>query len=156
MNRVVITGMGAITPLGNDVASFWDGLKNGKNGIDFITKFDTKDIDVHVAAEVKGFDPTLYMDRKEAKRMDLFCQYGIAAALQAVEHSGITQENTDFDRFGVIVSSGIGGLSVSTSLEFPVIHSKSACSAVRARSRSVLGIMNPPSLSWSSVSCNIV
>jgi beta-ketoacyl-acyl-carrier-protein synthase II len=110
MNRVVITGMGAITPLGNDVASFWDGLKNGKNGIDFITKFDTKDIDVHVAAEVKGFDPTLYMDRKEAKRMDLFCQYGIAAALQAVEHSGITQENTDFDRFGVIVSSGIGGL----------------------------------------------
>ena len=110
MNRVVITGMGAITPLGNDVASFWDGLKNGKNGIDFITKFDTKDIDVHVAAEVKGFDPTLYMDRKEAKRMDLFCQYGIAAALQAVEHSGITHENTDFDRFGVIVSSGIGGL----------------------------------------------
>ena len=110
MNRVVITGMGAITPLGNDVASYWDGLKNGKNGIDFITKFDTKDIDVHVAAEVKGFDPTLYMDRKEAKRMDLFCQYGIAAALQAVENSGITTENTDFDRFGVIVGSGIGGL----------------------------------------------
>lgn len=115
MNRVVITGMGAITPLGNDVASFWKGLRNGQSGITTITKFDTKDLDVHVAAEVKDFDATLYMDRKEAKRMDLFCQYGIAAAVQAVEDSGITPENTDYDRFGVMVGSGIGGLNVMES-----------------------------------------
>ena len=112
MNRVVITGMGAITPLGNDVGSFWEGLKEGKNGIAPITKFDKKDLDVHVAAEVKDFDATKYMDRKEAKRMDLFCQYGLAAAMQAVEDSGITPENTDYDRFGVMVGSGIGGLTV--------------------------------------------
>ena len=67
-----------------------------------------KDLDVHVAAEVKDFDATKYMDRKEAKRMDLFCQYGLAAAMQAVEDSGITPENTDYDRFGVMVGSGIG------------------------------------------------
>ena len=115
MNRVVITGMGAITPLGNDVASFWEGLKEGKNGIAPITKFDKKDLDVHVAAEVKDFDATKYMDRKEAKRMDLFCQYGLAAAIQAVEDSGITPENTDYDRFGVMVGSGIGGLTVMES-----------------------------------------
>lgn len=115
MNRVVITGMGAITPLGNDVTSFWEGLKEGKNGIAPITKFDKKDLDVHVAAEVKDFDATKYMDRKEAKRMDLFCQYGLAAAIQAVEDSGITPENTDYDRFGVMVGSGIGGLTVMES-----------------------------------------
>ena len=115
MNRVVITGMGAITPLGNDVASFWEGLKEGKNGIAPITKFDKKDLDVYVAAEVKDFDATKYMDRKEAKRMDLFCQYGLAAAMQAVEDSGITPENTDYDRFGVMVGSGIGGLTVMES-----------------------------------------
>ena len=115
MNRVVITGMGAITPLGNDVNSFWEGLKEGKNGIAPITKFDKKDLDVHVAAEVKDFDATKYMDRKEAKRMDLFCQYGLAAAIQAVEDSGITPENTDYDRFGVMVGSGIGGLTVMES-----------------------------------------
>ena len=115
MNRVVITGMGAITPLGNDVGSFWEGLKEGKNGIAPITKFDKKDLDVHVAAEVKDFDATKYMDRKEAKRMDLFCQYGLAAAIQAVEDSGITPENTDYDRFGVMVGSGIGGLTVMES-----------------------------------------
>ena len=115
MNRVVITGMGAITPLGNDVSSFWEGLKEGKNGIAPITKFDKKDLDVHVAAEVKDFDATKYMDRKEAKRMDLFCQYGLAAAIQAVEDSGITPENTDCDRFGVMVGSGIGGLTVMES-----------------------------------------
>ena len=88
MNRVVITGMGAITPLGNDVASFWEGLKEGKNGIAPITKFDKKDLDVHVAAEVKDFDATKYMDRKEAKRMDLFCQsklLKIAVLLQKIQ-----------------------------------------------------------------------
>ena len=115
MNRVVITGMGAITPLGNDVTSFWEGLKEGKNGIAPITKFDKKDLDVHVAAEVKDFDATKYMDRKEAKRMDLFCQYGLAAAIQVDEDSGITPENTDYDRFGVMVGSGIGGLTVMES-----------------------------------------
>lgn len=115
MNRVVITGMGAITPLGNDVATFWNNLKEGVNGIAPITKFDKKDLDVHVAAEVKNFNAADYMDRKEAKRMDLFSQYGVAAALEAVKDSGITPDNTDFDRFGVIVGSGIGGLTVMES-----------------------------------------
>ena len=85
MNRVVITGMGAITPLGNTVEAFWDGIKNGKNGIAPITRFDASETGISVAAEVKDFDPKLYMDRKEFKRMDLYSQYAVAAAVQAVE-----------------------------------------------------------------------
>ncbi len=111
MNRVVITGMGAITPLGNTVDEFWSGLKAGKNGIGPITKFDASETGISVAGETKDFDPTLYMKRKIAKRMDEFSQYGVAAAVQAVETSGIDLEKTDMDRFGVIVGSGIGGLN---------------------------------------------
>lgn len=110
MKRVVITGMGAVTPLGNTVEEFWDGLKNGKNGIAPITKFDASETGITVAAEVKDFDPTLYMGRKEYRRMDLYSQYAVAAAVQAVADSGLDVEAIDVSRFGVIIGSGIGGL----------------------------------------------
>ncbi|AQS53284.1 3-oxoacyl-[acyl-carrier-protein] synthase 2 [Jeotgalibaca dankookensis] len=110
MKRVVITGMGAVTPLGNTVEEFWDGLKNGKNGIAPITKFDASETGITVAAEVKDFDPTLYMGRKEYRRMDLYSQYAVAAAVQAVADSGLDVEAIDASRFGVIIGSGIGGL----------------------------------------------
>lgn len=108
--RVVITGMGAITPIGNNVLEFWHNIKNSNIGIDEITKFDTEKYKVKLAAEVKNFDPTNYMDKKEAKRMDAFCQYAIAAAKEALTNSGllITKENED--RIGVSIGSGIGGL----------------------------------------------
>ena len=107
-NRVVITGMGAVTPLGNTVDEFWDGLKAGKNGIAPITKFDATETGITVAGELKDFDATNYMQRKISKRMDEFSRYGVAAAVQAVEESGIDREKTDMNRFGVIVGSGIG------------------------------------------------
>lgn len=106
--RVVVTGLGAVTPLGNDVASYWDGLKNGKNGIDLITRFDTADLKAKLAGEVKDFDPKQYMDAKMVRQTDRFQQYAIAAALQAAEDSGI-KENIAADRFGVYFGSGIGG-----------------------------------------------
>ena len=110
-NRVVMTGMGAVTPLGNTVDEFWDGLKAGKNGIAPITKFDATETGITVAGELKDFDATNYMPRKISKRMDEFSRYGVAAAVQAVEESGIDREKTDMNRFGVIVGSGIGGLN---------------------------------------------
>lgn len=108
--RVVITGMGALTPIGNNINEFWDGLKNGKNGIDFITRFDTTESKVKCAGEVKGFDPTTVVDKKEVKRNDLFSIYAMAAADEAVAMSGIDLESVDKHRLGVIVGSGIGGL----------------------------------------------
>lgn len=108
--RVVITGMGAITPLGNDSESFWDGVKSGKCGIDRITAFDTAELKVKLAAEVKNFNPEDYLDKKEAKRMDRFCQLALGAADEAVKNSGIDLENIDHERFGVIFGTGIGGL----------------------------------------------
>lgn len=108
--RVVITGMGAITPVGNNVDDFWNSIKNGVSGIDFIKSFDTTDFKVKIAAEVKDFDPTLYVQKKELKRNDLVSIYGIAAATQAVEDSKLNLDEIDKDRFGVIVGSGIGGM----------------------------------------------
>lgn len=108
--RVVITGMGAITPIGNNIAEFWDGLKNGKNGINLITRFDTAESKVKCAGEVKNFDPTTVVDKKEVKRNDLFSIYAMAAADEAVEMSGIDLESIDRERLGVIIGSGIGGL----------------------------------------------
>lgn len=110
-DRVVITGMGAITPLGNDVNSFWNGIKEGRSGIDYITHFDTEKFKVKVAAEVKDFKPEDYIDRKEARRMDRYCQFAMAAAKEAVEDAGLDLENMDRERLGVLVGSGIGGLS---------------------------------------------
>lgn len=114
MKRVVITGMGAITPVGCDVESFWSSLKSGKNGIDYITKFDTSEYRVKLAAELKDFDPLLYMEKGEIRKTDKFVQYAIAAATQAVSDSGI-MENIDPDRFGVYYGSGIGGFDTFVS-----------------------------------------
>lgn len=108
--RVVVTGMGAITPLGSTVEDFWNGIKAGECGIDFIQKFDTTDFKVKIGAEVKGFDPEQYMSKKDVKRNDPFSVYGLAAAVQAFEDSGMDMEKEDASRVGVIVGSGIGGL----------------------------------------------
>ncbi|OJF92499.1 beta-ketoacyl-ACP synthase II [Alkalibacterium sp. 20] len=110
MEKVVVTGLGAITPLGNSVEEFWTGLKTGKNGIVPLTKFDGEAINVSVAGEVKDFQARDLMDRKLAKRMDPFSQYGVAAALEAMKDSGLDEFAFDADRLGVIVGSGIGGL----------------------------------------------
>ncbi len=110
--RVVITGLGAVTPVGNDVEAFWNNIKNGIPGIDFIKAFDTENFKVKLAAEVKEFDPLKYIDRKEAKRMDVFCQFALASAIQAVEDSKLDIENMAKERFGVIVGSGIGGIGI--------------------------------------------
>ncbi|MGO4937303.1 beta-ketoacyl-ACP synthase II [Fundicoccus sp. Sow4_H7] len=109
MNRVVITGIGTVSPIGNDVQSFWDSMTNNRSGIAEIKKFDAENTGISVAAEVKNFDPTLTMDRKEYKRMDLFSQYGVAAAAEALEMSGYNIEENPY-RVGTLVSSGIGGL----------------------------------------------
>ena len=110
MRRVVITGLGAITPIGNDAKEFWKGIKEGKCGIDEITKVDTSDLKVKLAAEVKGFKPEDYFDRRSARRMDLFTQYAVVASREALKESGISEENTDMTRVGAIIGSGIGGL----------------------------------------------
>ncbi|MBE6571380.1 MAG: beta-ketoacyl-[acyl-carrier-protein] synthase II [Ruminococcaceae bacterium] len=108
MKRVVITGLGAITPVGCDVESFWDSLKNGKSGIDLIKSFDTTDYRAKLAGEVRDFDPTLYMEKGEVRRTDRFVQFALASAAQAVADSGI-EGNIDSERFGVYFGSGIGG-----------------------------------------------
>ena len=107
--RVVITGMGAITPIGNDVDTFWNNAKSGKLGIDFITLIDQDLIDVKIAAEVKDFDPDTLIGKKESKRLDRFAQFGLVAAEEAIKDSGIDLEKEDLDRFGVMLGSGIGG-----------------------------------------------
>ncbi len=112
MERVVITGMGAITPVGNDVETFWESLKAGKCGIGPITKFDTTDYKVKLAAEVKDFDITKYVDKREARHMDISCHYAIAAAQEAVDQAGLKEGNFDPYRTGVIYGSGVGGLQV--------------------------------------------
>lgn len=111
MTRVVITGMGAITPIGNDVTEYCDNLFQGKSGIAPITKFDATETGVTNAGEVKDFDATLRVGKKTAKRMDLFSQYAVDSALQAVKQAQITSENTASKDLGVIFSSGIGGLT---------------------------------------------
>ena len=108
--RVVITGMGAVTPVGNTVGAFWDSLKNGVCGIEKLTKFDTTDFKVNIGGEVKDFDAEQYIDKKEIKRNDQFTVYGVAAAIQALEDSGLDMEKEDAVRVGVLVGSGIGGL----------------------------------------------
>ena len=111
MTRVVITGMGAITPLGNDVQTFTANAYAGKVGIGSITKFDAEETGITVAGEVKDFDPAEKVGKKAAKRMDLFSQYAVASAVEAVEQAGLTEENTRSEDLGVIYGSGIGGLT---------------------------------------------
>ncbi|MBE7043165.1 MAG: beta-ketoacyl-[acyl-carrier-protein] synthase II [Ruminococcaceae bacterium] len=108
MRKVVITGMGAVTPIGNDVPSLWDAMMKGTNGIAPITRFDTTDFKATLAAEVKDFNPEPYLSKGEVRKTDLFVQYGIVAAQQAVEDSQIT-EHIDPKRFGVYFGSGVGG-----------------------------------------------
>ena len=110
--RVVVTGLGMLTPLGNDVASTWQGLLNGQSGIGPITHFDTTDFGTKFAGLIKDFDATDYMAKKDTKKMDLFIQYGIAAGLQALDDSGLEITEQNADRVGVAVGSGIGGLSL--------------------------------------------
>ncbi len=108
--RVVVTGMGAITPIGLSVDEFWEGVKEQKTGFGYITKFDTADYKCKIAAEVKGFEGKNYMDFKAAKRMELFSQYAVAATKEALEQAGIDMEKEDPYRVGVSIGSGIGSL----------------------------------------------
>lgn len=108
--RVVVTGLGAVTPLGNNVQEFWEGLCGGRSGISHITRFDTQDFPIRIAGEVKGFDPLNYVDKKEVKKMDTFIHYAIAAGEMALQDTGIKLDNLDKDRAGVIVGSEAGGL----------------------------------------------
>ena len=108
--RVVVTGMGAITPIGLSVEEFWNGVKEGRTGFGEITKFDASEYKCKLAAEVKGFEGKNYMDFKAAKRMELFCQYAVAATKEAMEDAGLDMEKEDAFRVGVSVGSGIGSL----------------------------------------------
>ncbi|MEM0514718.1 beta-ketoacyl-ACP synthase II [Pseudoalteromonas sp. YIC-827] len=110
--RVVVTGLGMLTPLGNDVASTWQGLLNGQSGIGAITHFDTTDFGTKFAGLIKDFDAEAYMAKKDAKKMDLFIQYGIAAGIQALDDSGLEVTEANAERIGVAVGSGIGGLTL--------------------------------------------
>lgn len=112
MERVVLTGMGAVTPLGNSVPAYWDGLKNGVNGIKTITSFDTTGYKATVAGEIRDFDPLTFLDKKEAAHMDRNCQFALAAAKEAMEQSGLMESGIDPFRVGTFISSGIGGLQV--------------------------------------------
>jgi 3-oxoacyl-[acyl-carrier-protein] synthase II len=109
--RVVVTGLGAITPIGNTVKDFWEGLVNGKNGAGEITRFDSALYKTHFACEVKGYNPDDFFDKKTARKYDLFAQFDIVAADEAIADSGITPENTNFDEVGVLLTSGIGGVN---------------------------------------------
>lgn len=108
--RVVVTGLGAITPIGKTVPEMWEGIKEGRCGIDKLTAFDNSKFKTKLASEIKGYDPTEYFEAKQAKRFDKSSQFALIAAREALKDSGITSENTDLERVGVVVSSGIGGI----------------------------------------------
>ena len=110
MRRVVVTGMGAVTPIGIGVENFWNSVKEKRTGFDKITKFDTTGFKASLAAEIKDFDPKEFMDFKAARRMELFCQYAVAAAAEAMKNAGIDMEKEDPYRVGCYVGSGIGSL----------------------------------------------
>ncbi|MEM6336761.1 MAG: beta-ketoacyl-ACP synthase II, partial [Bacteroidota bacterium] len=110
--RVVVTGLGALTPIGNSVEAFWNGMMEGRSGAGPITHFDAEAFDTKFACEVKDFDPLEYMDRKMARRLDPFTQYGLAVAKQAVEDANLTGDGVDPSTVGVIFGSGIGGIQI--------------------------------------------
>ena len=110
MRRVVVTGLGAITPIGINIEQYWEGLKSGTSGSDWITHFDAEKFKTRFACEIKGYDPKDYFDRKEARKLDLYAQFAMIAADQAVKDSGIDLEKIDKDESGVIWASGIGGI----------------------------------------------
>ena len=110
--RVVITGLGTVNPVGNDVASFWEGIREGRSGVGRITRFDASALEVKIAAEVKGFNPDQWMDAKAARKMALFSQYAVAATAQALKDAGLDRESIDPFRTGIYVGNGIGGYEV--------------------------------------------
>ncbi len=110
--RVVVTGLGAITPIGNTLADYWQGLMEARNGIGPITRFDASDQACRFGGEVKDFDPTQFLDRKEAKRMDRFCHFAVAASQQAVNDAKLVINELNADEIGVLIGTGIGGLKV--------------------------------------------
>ncbi|MER3470509.1 MAG: beta-ketoacyl-[acyl-carrier-protein] synthase II [Chitinophagaceae bacterium] len=110
LKRVVVTGIGALTPIGNSLAEYWDNLRNGVSGCDFITLFDASKFKTRFACEVKSFDPAAHLDKKEARKVDRFTQLAIVASDQAVADAGINENNVNLDRVGVVFASGIGGL----------------------------------------------
>ncbi len=120
--RIVVTGIGALTPIGNNVETYWNSLINGVSGADMITQFDASKFKTKFACEIKGFDPTAFMDRKEARKLDRFAQIALVASDQAVLDAGITKENVDHDRVGVIFASGIGGLTTFTEEVTNFVH----------------------------------
>tara|TARA_Y100000815_G_scaffold270038_1_gene293926 strand:+ start:8913 stop:10154 length:1242 start_codon:yes stop_codon:yes gene_type:complete len=109
--RVVVTGLGLVSPVGNDVTSSWDALKNGRSGINSLSHFDVSNFSTRIGGSIKNFDCSPYMQAKEARRMDIFIQYGIAAGVQAFKDSGLLDSHWDADRAGVAIGSGIGGLT---------------------------------------------
>jgi 3-oxoacyl-[acyl-carrier-protein] synthase II len=110
LRRVVVTGLGAVTPIGNDVAQYWEGLRSGRNGVAAITLFDASRHACRFAAEVKNFEPAGWLEPKEAKRWDRFCQFGVVAAKQAVQDAGLSIDDSNRNRIGVSIGSGVGGL----------------------------------------------
>ncbi|TDJ55395.1 MAG: beta-ketoacyl-[acyl-carrier-protein] synthase II [Ignavibacteria bacterium] len=121
--RVVITGMGVVTPIGIGLQEFWQGLMEGRNGVELITKFDTSKFDTKFAAEVKNFDPLKYLDKKAAKRMDEYTQFAIGSTTLAIEDSGLNLEKVDLERFGVVFGSGIGGIKTLIDQHFAYFES---------------------------------
>jgi len=110
--RVVVTGLGCISPLGNSVEETWNGIKEGRSGIGNITLFDTSDFSVKYAGEVKNFDPGQWIDKKEARKMARFCQFAAVAATQAITDAGLTKESIDGDKTSIVLGCGIGGFEV--------------------------------------------
>src|SRR2546426_6973923 len=111
MQRVVLTGLGAVTPVGNTADEFWSALLQGRSGVGPITKFDATDYPTRIAGEVKNFDPLAFVDKKEARRLDPFLQYAMAAAAMAVPGAALDTDKIDGSRFGVLIGSGIGGFT---------------------------------------------
>jgi 3-oxoacyl-[acyl-carrier-protein] synthase II len=122
MRRVVVTGMGAITPVGRDVPSTWDALIAGRSGIADVTLFETSDLDVRFAGEVKAFDPTAYLDRKEARRMDRFLQFGLVAAQEAWRDADLKVTPDNAEQVGVLMGSGIGGIGTLVEQTTVLLH----------------------------------
>ena len=112
MKKVVITGMGVVTPIGNDIDTFWAAIKAGKSGVGPVTRFDISTMDSKIAAEVKNFEPTLYMEKKEARKMALFTQFAVAAAVQAWKDSGLENGHDGPDRIAVMLGNGVGGIEI--------------------------------------------
>ncbi|MBM5817722.1 MAG: beta-ketoacyl-ACP synthase II [Cyanobacteria bacterium K_Offshore_surface_m2_239] len=110
LRRVVVTGLGAVTPIGNDVSEYWEGLRSGRNGVAGITLFDSSRHACRFAAEVKNFNPTGQLEPKEVKRWDRFCQFGVVAAKEAITHAGLVIDSSNAQRIGVAIGSGVGGL----------------------------------------------